>query len=77
MQRQERHEELGSQREGKSTDVSPNYMESQVLLWGFCQPQSNSGEKRSFQNSHSLKKEKKEKKERKHRSGPADAEGHW
>ena len=32
MQRQERHEELGSQREGKSTDVSPNYMESQVLL---------------------------------------------
>ena len=45
MQRQERREELGSQREGKSTDMSPNYMESQVLLWGFCQPQSNSGEK--------------------------------
>ena len=32
MQRQERREELGSQREGKSTDMSPNYMESQVLL---------------------------------------------
>ena len=27
-----RHEELRSQREGKSTDMSPNYMESQVLL---------------------------------------------
>ena len=32
LQRQERHEELRSQREGKSTDMSPNYMESQVLL---------------------------------------------
>ena len=32
LQRQERHEELRSQREGTSTDMSPNYMESQVLL---------------------------------------------